>query len=152
MRDVDCIAQNYLNNEVLACQSSLIEELISKSFFESEDFRNTLASDLPKKILTQMAIDGGYKAEEDLDPFMLDAEVLEYIEDNGLFDCTVYEWWAVTSWLAGRLVALGCPVIDSGFGYWWGRTTTGQHILMDGILQRIASKEWDITSESALPT
>jgi hypothetical protein len=52
----------------------------------------------------------------------------------------VYEWWLVSSYLAGELSAIGEPIIDNGAGYWWGRTCTGQAIKMDGTLQEIAAK------------
>jgi hypothetical protein len=52
----------------------------------------------------------------------------------------VYEWWLVSSWLAGELSAIGEPVIDNDYGYWWGRTCTGQAIKLDGTMQEIAAK------------
>lgn len=51
----------------------------------------------------------------------------------------VYEWWLVSSWLCGQLRAIGEPVIDNGHGTWWGRTCTGQSLIMDGTLQKIAA-------------
>ncbi|KKL18594.1 hypothetical protein LCGC14_2473960 [marine sediment metagenome] len=52
----------------------------------------------------------------------------------------VYEWWPVSSWLCEELREIGEPVIDNNYGYWWGRTCTGQPIMMDGTLQDIAKK------------
>lgn len=52
----------------------------------------------------------------------------------------IYEWWAVTEWLAGQLTAIGQPVLDNAYGYWWGRTCTGQSMEMDGTLQAIARR------------
>jgi len=51
----------------------------------------------------------------------------------------VYEWWLVTGYLASRLRGIGEPVLDNEYGCWWGRTCTGQSILLDGTLQRIAA-------------
>ena len=56
------------------------------------------------------------------------------------FIVDVMEWWLIDSWLAERLkrenqviiVALGC--------HWWGRTTSGQAIYMDGVIQKIAGE------------
>lgn len=52
----------------------------------------------------------------------------------------IYEWWLVSSWLADQLADMGEPVIRNGFGYWWGRTCTGQALLMDGTLQEVAAQ------------
>ena len=52
----------------------------------------------------------------------------------------VFEWWLVSDWLAEELDALGCPLIRNGYGNWWGRTCTGQAILMDGTLQDAARR------------
>jgi len=51
----------------------------------------------------------------------------------------VYEWWAVSSYLFGKLKEQGQVVIDAGSCYVWGRQTTGQAILLDGIISRICS-------------
>ncbi len=50
----------------------------------------------------------------------------------------IFEWWAVTEWLARQLIAIGEPVLDNAYGQWWGRTCTGQAMKMDGTLQRVA--------------
>lgn len=51
----------------------------------------------------------------------------------------VFEHWAITDWLADALIAEG-EKVDKNFGGLciWARTTTGQMISMDGILQRVA--------------
>lgn len=50
----------------------------------------------------------------------------------------VLEWWLVTGWLCQKLREAGEPVLDNNWGFWWGRTCSGQAILADGVLQRIA--------------
>ena len=52
-----------------------------------------------------------------------------------------YEWWRVSPWLCRHLRDAGEVVIDNGYGHWWGRCVTGQGIIMDGTIQRIAH-EW----------
>lgn len=52
----------------------------------------------------------------------------------------VVEWWRVSRWLCDQLRAIGEVVIDNEYGEWWGRCTTGQGMLMDGVLQRIADR------------
>ena len=50
----------------------------------------------------------------------------------------VLEWWLVTPYMAELLKEKG-EVILSDYGcYWWGRTTSGQALYMDGVIQEIA--------------
>ena len=51
----------------------------------------------------------------------------------------IYEWWFVNKFLFDDLKGRGEPVIDSPYGYLWGRTTTGQAIAMDSVIEQIAS-------------
>jgi hypothetical protein len=50
----------------------------------------------------------------------------------------IYEWWVITGWLYEKLKAQGEPVIKSNYGYLWGRGATGQAILLDGVMGKIA--------------
>lgn len=50
-----------------------------------------------------------------------------------------YEWYLVDSWLCDQLHAIGEVTIDNGYGHFWGRTCTGQGLIMDGTLQQIAA-------------
>lgn len=54
------------------------------------------------------------------------------------YEWEVYEHWAVSQWLADKLIAQG-ERVDTDFAglYIWARTTTGQSITMDGCIQRI---------------
>lgn len=61
----------------------------------------------------------------------------EVAQDN---PAEVYEWWRVSSWLCDQLHAIGEVTIDNGYGHWWGRCTTGQQWIMDGVLQRVAAQ------------
>lgn len=61
----------------------------------------------------------------------------EHAQDN---PAEVYEWWRVSSWLCAALDSIGEVTIDNGYGYWWGRTCTGQGFIMDGVFQRVAAR------------
>ena len=51
----------------------------------------------------------------------------------------IYEWWAVSSWLAGKLEEHGHPIHRDFYGLTvWGRPTTGQAISLDGVIRAIA--------------
>ena len=52
----------------------------------------------------------------------------------------IMEWWLVTPYMAELLKEKG-EVILSDYGcYWWGRTTSGQALYMDGVIQEIAEQ------------
>lgn len=61
-------------------------------------------------------------------------------EANGIdpYQREVYEHWAVTDWFADKLEAAGEKVDKDFAGLCiWARTTTGQQIAADGVVQRI---------------
>jgi len=62
--------------------------------------------------------------------------------DYDRLDCQpaeVYEWWAVSSFLADKLSAHGECIIDRHTPY-WGRRSTGQAILLDGVISEICEE------------
>jgi hypothetical protein len=60
-------------------------------------------------------------------------------------DREVYEHWIVSRWLADKLAAHGEKVDDDFAGMIvWARTTTGQAILLDGVIRDIVQElGWD---------
>lgn len=52
----------------------------------------------------------------------------------------VMEWWLIDSWLAERLKRENQVIIDALGCHWWGQTTSGQAIYMDGVIQKIAGE------------
>jgi len=74
----------------------------------------------------------------------LDTDDFKTFCDDFDIDCEeetqeIYEWWAVSSYLADKLKAYGQPICDTGSCHVWGRTCTGQAILLDGVISRICS-------------
>jgi len=67
------------------------------------------------------------------------AEWRDAISDNAEMQ-EVLEWWRVSSWMYEQLREIGEPGINNGYGHWWGRTCTGQKMIMDGTFQQIARK------------
>ena len=49
----------------------------------------------------------------------------------------VFEWWIVTEYLYDKLKEKGHPVLEWGNNYYWGRCTTGQAIVLDGVISEI---------------
>lgn len=62
---------------------------------------------------------------------------LEYLDP---FTDEVLEWWLIDSWLAERLQQEGEVVIEEYGCYWWGRSTSGQAIYLDSVIQKIAEE------------
>lgn len=56
-------------------------------------------------------------------------------------ECEVYEHWAVSSWLAEKLIAKG-ERVDTDFAGLnvWARTTTGQAISADSVIEAITTE------------
>jgi hypothetical protein len=52
----------------------------------------------------------------------------------------ICEWWLVTEWLAGELEKAGAPMFYQYGQAWWGRTTAGQAIKNDYIIQKISGE------------
>jgi hypothetical protein len=66
------------------------------------------------------------------------AEQLCAAHDIEPIDSEVYEHWAVSNWLAEKLLAHG-EKVDTDFAALnvWARQTTGQQISADGVIMRI---------------
>ncbi len=69
--------------------------------------------------------------------------IVNYFDEEGELQ-EIYEWWQITYWLARELEKLGEPILYADCSYYWGRTCTGQHILLDGTIQQIALKYSDL--------
>ena len=51
----------------------------------------------------------------------------------------VFEWWLVTESFANILADEGEVIVNKYNCHWWGRTTTGQAIYMDGVIEDIVA-------------
>lgn len=74
--------------------------------------------------------------------------IVENLDELDTRPQEIYEWWAVSSYLCEQLEAMGECVIPHE--HIWGRSCTGQAILLDGVISRICYKmgilegqEWD---------
>ena len=105
-------AERIIRDEILCCDSCLIDALLQSGFFPWEDIQNLMCPD----------------CEFDSD----DCDTC-----GGLGSQEPYEWWRVSQYLCDKLNERGEPVIDNEYGQWWGRTCTGQSIILDGTIQRI---------------
>ncbi len=125
--------EKFVERELFGCQTSLIDELFKHHVFSIDDIENLYRPFDGKLICpTRCVRCGGSFA-------YLDSETGECercFEDNQMPQ-EIFEWWLVSSWLGKKLLMEGEVVIDNGYGVWWGRTTTGQAISMDYVIQKI---------------
>lgn len=76
----------------------------------------------------------------------INGEDIDGLEDareevrNNADAAEIYEWYRVSEWLANELEEIGECVLSNHYGSWWGRQCTGQALIMDGTLQRVASR------------
>jgi hypothetical protein len=65
-------------------------------------------------------------------------EDIEKLEELETEPAEVFEWWAVSTWLAEKLEEEGECIINQESI--WGRQTTGQAILLDYVISKICAK------------
>lgn len=136
-------AQNYLQYEILANQTVLIDTILARH--TCDDITGGRRENIENLI--------DY-SEDTIDEFLQYAE-LEAREISGTYahkrklaaengfegeQKEVYERWLVTDRLAKQLTSIGEVVLFADSGNYWGRCTTGQAILLDGVLQDIATQ------------
>ena len=64
----------------------------------------------------------------------------EFDEEPETEQQEIFEWYLVTNWLGEKLAAKGEVIINDGYHYIWGRGTTGQAILLDGVISEICEE------------
>ena len=107
--------RKFVENQRLLCQSSLVEHLFEKLVFEYDDIENAYAS--PENC------ECGCKG------VASDCDCAEPQE--------IYEWWCVDDWFANKLREHNEPILENDYGIWWGRTCSGQAILLDSVIEQI---------------
>lgn len=149
-----------VRREVILCVSSLVSTLASGYGHCSQRTRDyphegliEQAAELshPLDDYEEAATEAGWTAtgweENGSKGFSLNGEDVEHYADwqtlcdqNDIepYQREVYEHWAVSSWLAEKLIAQG-EKVDTDFAGMnvWARTTTGQAILLDRVIERI---------------
>jgi hypothetical protein len=134
-QNIERALDNFVEREVYACQSSLVEEALNKQLFTVDEIYNLyvpfVGRVFPDAVCSRCSCEFS----------LLDRETGNC---EGCFEETqepqeIFEWWLVSPWLGKKLLLEGEPVIDNGYGVWWGRTTTGQAISLDYIIGKIYS-------------
>jgi len=135
---VEELAEKYQENMIFCCDSCLVDDLLKegREGFTYDEIENLYTNpdkmdlDEMKEFLNDRSIEFDADAEQD------DlAELVRYNSEAA----EIYEWYRVDGWLAKELSDIGECILDNDSGTWWGRTCTGQQLIMDGTLQKVAS-------------
>ncbi len=144
---IERLAEMYRDRDVLACQSALVDDLINANVegFSLEEAENLYPNvsewnaEQCREWLDEHGHEQPARDEDESDsPRGYLTQLRDAVRDNAEA-AEVFEWWLVTDWLCRQLKATGEVILDNGYGSWWGRTCTGQGLIMDGMLQRIAA-------------
>ena len=129
------IKRKFVDREVRACFSYEMDEILRAEIVSYDDIENLYEYRCPQcgEVIKEDEEGNytcaGYKCDYTApDSHMLEQEPQE-----------IFEWWIVTEFLYNKLKEKGEPVLEWGNNYYWGRTTTGQAILLDGVISDICS-------------
>lgn len=141
---VDEMAQKIVRDDVFCNVGSLVEFSIKKSFegdtdapvtfedFESDRIDFDILSREEMLEWLEENVSANLSQYDELDDYDLAREC----EDNWT-EPEIFEYWAVSSWLADKLKERG-EMVASAYPDIWGRATTGQAIHLDGVIRSIA--------------
>lgn len=136
--EIERIAASLIDKEIYLCDTPLIDKLMGKQVdgFEIERCNNLRINTHGWSV--EQAIeyleDLGVPLNDDDDEAILTRAKL--IASENLQE--PLEWWRISAAMAQDLNAINEVILDNDFGYWWGRTATGQSIICDGVIQKIA--------------
>ena len=124
---------NFVCREIYVNQSVLIEGVLKSQLFTIDDIEN-LYRPFDGKLLSPAIC-----VRCDCEFSFLDSETgeCENCYEETQVPQEIFEWWLVSKWLGRKLLMEGAPIIDNGYGTWWGRITTGQAISLDDVINSI---------------
>jgi hypothetical protein len=108
-----------VDREVYCCVSGLVEDCFKKEVLSYDDIENLYFS---------------YEQAKDLN--IIDDDFKK--EDYEAGQQEIFEWYIISGWLAEKLKEQNEPILSyDDFNYFWGRTTTGQSIILDSVITNI---------------
>ena len=139
-----------VNREIMVCQTGLVEEILKVS---GENKTDLPALDDIENLYEYKCPQCGH-GEVDLEKFEAVESDSTTKESTYIYICPncnegfdeepdnepqeIMEWWLITQWMYEKLRDKGEPILNyANFNYWWGRTCTGQAIMLDGVIDRI---------------
>ncbi|MFK7979279.1 MAG: hypothetical protein AB8G86_04820 [Saprospiraceae bacterium] len=165
-KSVHELAEKYIQRDILSNCTSLVNHLITSNILEikpNNEFTNAHIHNLYES--ARMVIESYYDPENLLNNYELSSLTdIENLHDelwevdnptakqSSLMDCLkelikqieepdlqeIFEWYEITKWLAEKLIEKGEPILENDYGFYWGRTCTGQSIILDGTVQQVA--------------
>lgn len=126
-----------IEREILANQTLLVQDLLLKNnpdYFDLiQNYYDESTEAVEEFLLYETDIDSEIWSEIDF------FERLDLAQENGFEPQPneIYEWWLVSDWLAEKLNEFEQPILETDYGIWWGRTTTGQAIKLDWVIQQL---------------
>lgn len=135
--------QDLVQREVIYCVSQLVYEIAGKEpgcelMYPLPDYESA-ALDAG---ITKSKLNDGKWINTKSDEFCFDT-AQEACEDAGIepYEREIFEHWIISNWLADKLAEKGERVDKDFFGLVvWGRTTTGQAIYLDSVIEEIAAE------------
>lgn len=132
-----------------ACYMFDLDEDEYFSLFESQDYEQAVRDwiddlDDLADVRADAWIEGEYTKEDLIKELESEGDWEDFANEYNIEPYTreVFEHWIVSDWLARQLESQGETVVDFGAGCRvWCRTTTGQAISMDYVIQKIAEEE-----------
>jgi hypothetical protein len=70
---------------------------------------------------------------------IVDCDTINYYDSDGE-PSNIQEWWLVEERLLYALEQKGHTILKCEYGEWWGRCTTGQKLVDDWVIQKIAEE------------
>jgi len=140
-RDLHERAERFIASDILCCDTMLINDLLDDPLvwidcFSVEQIERYF-DDSPKAVAEYLDDHPDLQPEDWLEMPFEERSALAKAHGFEPVPQEIYEWWRITSSLADQLVRQGQPVLRNSYGDWWGRCTTGQAIILDGIIQQI---------------
>jgi hypothetical protein len=123
----------FIAREIYANQTTLVEQALTQHIFSTSEIYN-LYKEFNGLLLTPNTC---FICK--LECSCLDSETgeCEKCFEKNRKPQVILQWWLVSAWLGRKLILKGEAVIANGYGVWWGRTTSGQAILNDYVIDEI---------------
>lgn len=124
----------FVSREVFTCQTMLVDQLLNTEAmnYQGFDFENITNLYENTSFENWQEVQGETYLKHNTEE-----QQLKDYEDREENPQEIFEWWVVSDWLLEKLEDKGQPVLKTDFGSWWGRTCTGQAILLDSVIEEI---------------
>jgi len=124
--------EKFVEREIFACQSALVEEALKQNLFQVADIQNFCLT-FDGRLTDRGTCARCQREFESRDT--VTAECKYCFDPNQVQE--IFEWWLVSPWLGEKLLLQSEPILENDYGVWWGRCTTGQAISMESVIQII---------------